>query len=100
MILGLLLVAGMGYIIYQHYAAPFKAIKQAKETKANIEKNAKIMQDMAQNDKVLQERLDFLLNSEEYKNLPNDKQGELLADTIVERFNEVRRQQNNENKTD
>lgn len=91
-IFGIILVAGMCYVIYQHFATPFRAISQAKKIKQE-EKMVKTITE----DEVFKKRLKSLGKSLEENKITKEEFEEMFAELLKERKEELFNNSNSEN---
>lgn len=88
-IFGLFLSVAGFYVVYQHYAAPFKKLKQAKE----IKQTSNELKELLENDEILQNRLETVKKEiEKNPNLTNEEKTELITDVIKQRYEETKKQ--------
>lgn len=91
-IFGMILVTGMVYIIYEHFATPFRAISQAKKIKQE-EKMVKIITE----DEVFKKRLKLLGKSLEENKITKEEFEEMFTELVKERKEELFNNPNSEN---
>lgn len=87
-ILGILLVVGMCYVIYQHFAAPFKKISAAKKQQQFIaDFNEKM--NMVKNDDIFKRRKKYIEEALANKVLTQDEYDGLNYRIYAERENDM-----------
>ena len=108
-ILGILLTGGMWYIVYQHYARPFKNLKKAKDLYETANKIKKLDEDSEQitnkiiNDKIYQERIAPLKQDLINKEITYEIYKEICNELAKERYYELYKDnciENTENEMD
>lgn len=87
-ILGILLVVGMCYVIYQHYVAPFKAISRRKTSQKYVEEETNKINATLKDD-VFKRRQRFADEALDNKLLTQEEYDEIVVRMLTKRQNDL-----------
>ena len=87
-IIGLLLTAGMFYVVYEHYATPFKNIKKYKQQKKKMNDKIEVLKE-AFEDEALKEDLEEVKKAYDNNEISEEKYNEIVTTLILDKMNGI-----------